>query len=114
MWFYKKVFIIADDLTGTNDTVVQFCKVGYRGVVLADLGVNLSGIVGAYDVLGINTNSRALPSGEAYRRVREVIEWLTSSLISLGYSLDDVLIYKKVDSTLRGISLMRLELFMMC
>jgi uncharacterized protein YgbK (DUF1537 family) len=102
LWFYKKVFIIADDLTGTNDTVVQFCKVGYRGVVLADLGVNLSGIVGAYDVLGINTNSRALPSGEAYRRVREVIEWLTSSLISLGYSLDDVLIYKKVDSTLRG------------
>jgi uncharacterized protein YgbK (DUF1537 family) len=39
-------------------------------MVLTDLGVNLSGIVGTYDVLGINTNSRALPSGEAYRRVR--------------------------------------------
>lgn len=102
MRIYKKIFIIADDLTGTNDTIVQFCKVGYRGVVLTDLKINLLDILRQYDVIGINTNSRVLTPDEAYRRVREVIMWLVTSLTDLGYSLDDVLIYKKVDSTLRG------------
>lgn len=87
----KKIAVIADDLTGANDTGVQFAKQGLATVVLmgtthfaADAG----------DVLVIDTNSRAVAPDEAYRRVAKAAGLVKGGRFEA--------VYKKVDSTLRG------------
>ncbi|GEM_PF-736925 len=99
---YKKAFVIADDFTGANDTVAQFSKVGYRCVVIAEATSCLREMIQRYDVVGINTNSRSLHPSEAYEKVLKMVKEIVSVLSGLGYQLDEVLIYKKIDSTLRG------------
>lgn len=84
--------IIADDLTGANDTGLQFARKGLpTEVILA-----ASSIKAATDrtVVVIDTNSRALAPDEAYRRVGAAAQQAHSA----GFSH----YYKKVDSTLRG------------
>jgi hypothetical protein len=94
------VYIIADDLTGATDTGVQFAKQGYKTHVvivskassrsLADSG-RLSENV---DVLALDTETRETDKETARMRISSVLK---------GMSLrDDDLVYKKVDSTLRG------------
>lgn len=86
------MIIVADDLTGANDTGVQFAKLNHKTVVsMASSGENFF-----FDdkVSVINTDCRSLAPKEAYERSRQLAE-----------KLDIVprpLIYKKVDSTLRG------------
>lgn len=84
--------IIADDLTGANDT----------GAILAQNGFKVGTILKTdhmeqfqdYDVLCISTNSRGISRDEAYERIRGAAELFPKS--------DSILYSKRVDSTLRG------------
>ncbi|WP_238528254.1 four-carbon acid sugar kinase family protein [Acetonema longum] len=88
----RSIVIIADDLTGANDTGVQFARQGIPTEVLLDGGVLSSQQEAA--VIVIDTNSRAIPAEEAYRKVREAAEQARRA----GFQH----YYKKLDSTLRG------------
>lgn len=84
--------IIADDLTGANDT----------GAILAQNGFMVGTILRKghmeqfrnYDVLCISTNSRGISRDEAYERIRKAAELFPKS--------DSILYSKRIDSTLRG------------
>lgn len=90
-----KLGVIADDLTGANDTGVQFSKLGLDTVVVWDLSTVKNVAVDAgTDVVVIDTESRADRQEEAYSKVKEA----TRSLMGVGVDL----LFKKIDSTLRG------------
>ena len=88
----KSMIIIADDLTGANDTGVQFANQGLHTEILLE-GTVLSPVLEAIVVV-VDTNSRAIPADEAYSRVRDVAE--------LAHRAGFQHYYKKLDSTLRG------------
>ena len=87
-------YIIADDLTGANDTGVQFSKKGYNAIVsiLEESGDII--IPHETDVLVIDTETREIDAKTACQRLRNVLKKLNFS--------DKDIFYKKVDSTLRG------------
>lgn len=85
--------VIADDLTGANDTGVQFARHGARTLVPLDWH-DLAALGRAADVLVLNTNSRGLPADVAARRARVAAEALRKARVEA--------IYKKIDSTCRG------------
>lgn len=88
-----KMLVIADDFTGANDTGVQLAKKGARTEVMLTPQQKPSRRT---DVLVINTDSRALSADQAGIAVtRALSAWL-------GTTQNNVLIYKKIDSTLRG------------
>jgi len=80
-----RIAVIADDLTGALDTGVQFTLWGLRAK-LTDAPEECTS-----EVTIVNTETRGKPPEEAYRTVYQVAE-----------KLDHDVIYKKVDSTLRG------------
>ncbi|MBV9168842.1 MAG: four-carbon acid sugar kinase family protein [Chloroflexi bacterium] len=84
--------LVADDLTGASDAGVQFTRAGLSTRVLFEAHRPLPRV--AVDALSIDTDTRPLPAGQAYTRVREVAEALRS--------LEPRHVYKKIDSTLRG------------
>ena len=88
-------YIIADDLTGANDTGVQFAKKGYSTMVsiLEDELLDIV-IPKDLDVFVIDTETRELKSKAAREKLRRI-------LVKLNINKTD-LVYKKVDSTLRG------------
>ncbi|WP_227762199.1 four-carbon acid sugar kinase family protein [Zhaonella formicivorans] len=87
-----RIGIIADDLTGANDTGVQFTKYGLTtAVYFSPKGLANQELA---DLAVVDTDSRSLPADEAYRVVREAARVMREQ----GYNI----IYKKVDSTLRG------------
>jgi uncharacterized protein YgbK (DUF1537 family) len=92
----KKCLIIADDLTGGADAGAQFAKRGLNTLLISIKGnptIDLSQY-NEGDVLVVNTDSRGLSSEKAFS--------LTSSLLK-GYDRELFpIIYKKIDSTLRG------------
>jgi len=88
----KSIIIIADDLTGANDTGVQFARQGLHTEILLE-GTALPPTLEAIAVV-VDTNSRAIPADVAYSRVREVTEQAHRA----GFQH----YYKKLDSTLRG------------
>lgn len=92
-----KLVIIADDLTGANDAGVQFAKYGMKVQVM--LGDTLgSSEEGAVEVLVRDTDSRAVPPDLAFARVQAA-----SRLVRQAAGTGVLpLIFKKVDSTLRG------------
>ncbi len=82
--------IIADDLTGAADTGVQLARAGYRTAV-AFRGAPVPP-TGDLDAVALDTDSRAMPAGFAAKRVLEA-----------GRAVRDArIVYKKLDSTLRG------------
>lgn len=88
----KSMFVIADDLTGANDTGVQFARQGLHTEVMLD-GTTLRSTVEAAVVV-VDTNSRTLAPQEAYRKVKEAA--LQAQAAGFRHY------YKKIDSTLRG------------
>ncbi|MEM3527965.1 MAG: four-carbon acid sugar kinase family protein, partial [Candidatus Bathyarchaeia archaeon] len=88
-----EIGVIADDLTGANDTGVQFSKQGLRTIVLTRVE-SLKDMPRDIDVIVIDTESRALPSSLAYDRVKIAAEKLVEAKVPI--------IYKKIDSTLKG------------
>ena len=92
----QRCLVISDDLTGGVDTGVQFAQQGLSTLFLSmaqGTKIDLSRYQDR-DALVISTHSRGLSPEEAYRRVSVLLE---------GYSKESFpLIYKKIDSTLRG------------
>ncbi len=91
------IYIIADDLTGANDTGGQFSKKGYNVVVsiLEESGNIIIPAEGEIDVLVIDTETREVVD------VKIVRQRLNKLLKKLNFSDKDIF-YKKIDSTLRG------------
>lgn len=87
------IAVIADDLTGANDTGVQMARQGLDTSVLLDL--RRGG--GQQEAVVFDTDSRSLPPLEAYRKVKDVCLFLGK-----GEESSSPVIYKKFDSTLRG------------
>ncbi len=89
----KKVALIADDLTGAMDTGVELSRRGVPTWVLLDplatghLELNAAAVVA-------DTESRNVPKREAAERIRVFVQALQKAQIPI--------IYKKIDSTLRG------------
>ena len=81
--------IIADDLTGAADAGVQLVRAGYRTAVFFYASELLAGDL---DAIAIDTDSRTRPAGFAARRVVEAARAVRHAS----------LLYKKLDSTLRG------------
>lgn len=80
------VAIIADDLTGAMDTGLQFAQQHLEAVVMMDPAVATPAQVAVY-----STETRELPASQSARRLTELLPHLGKRLI-----------YKKIDSTLRG------------
>lgn len=88
----SKILIVADDFTGSNDTVAQFCKKKLKCMV--STGGDTSKLLEQCDVLVIDTESRFDDRDTAYRKAFEAGKSIKGRNISL--------FYKKIDSTLRG------------
>ncbi|AIQ60338.1 four-carbon acid sugar kinase family protein [Paenibacillus borealis] len=87
------IAVIADDLTGANDTGVQMARQGLATSVLLELKTG----GGKQEAVVFDTDSRSLPPLEAYQKVRDVCLFL-----GRGGDASSPVIYKKFDSTLRG------------
>jgi len=81
-----KLGIVADDLTGAMDSSGYFASLGYSTVVILD-----PAYPSAADVVVITTNSRAEDPARARERVTQAVDGLGGRVV-----------YKKIDSTLRG------------
>lgn len=89
----KKLVIVADDFTGANDTGVQFRKAGLKVTVIIDtkqLQENLEHT----EVLVIDLESRFNTKEAAYKKCFD----LGRQLFGIG----NTIVYKKLDSTMRG------------
>jgi len=85
--FVPQLALIADDLTGSLDTGLQFRKKGLMTLVPLDWSQPLP----RAQALVLNTHSRNLPGETAYRKVNRICRNLKARSI-----------YKKIDSTMRG------------
>jgi uncharacterized protein YgbK (DUF1537 family) len=90
------IAIVADDLTGSGDTAVQFVRAGWSThLSIGGADEALSGpATEGVEVLAVTTNSRALAAADAAGVIRQNVEQLRAAGVSR--------LYKKVDSTLRG------------
>jgi 2-keto-3-deoxygluconate transporter len=88
-----KILVIADDLTGANDTGVQFSKRNLKTVVITDKD-HINKALQECNVLVFDTESRFDDRNTAYRKTYDISEEFKGKNISY--------IYKKLDSTLRG------------
>ncbi len=84
-----RVAVIADDLTGAADTGVQLVRAGYRTAVIFH-GEEIP--AAGFDAVSLDTDSRTRPAGFAAKRVVEAAQ----------AARDARVVYKKLDSTLRG------------
>ncbi|WP_435178493.1 four-carbon acid sugar kinase family protein [Halorussus sp. AFM4] len=82
-----RTLVVADDLTGATDTGHSFAARGYETVVRVDPEFDAPEAA----VLVVDTDSRYADRDEAAARVRDVVT-----------STDAAVVYKKIDSTLRG------------
>jgi uncharacterized protein YgbK (DUF1537 family) len=92
----QRCLLIADDLTGGADAGAQFAKRGLRTLLISlleDAKIDFSKYT-HQDVLVINTDSRGLSPEKAFFKVSNLLK-------RFGYKLFPI-IYKKIDSTLRG------------
>lgn len=86
--------IIADDLTGANDTALQYFKKGCSARVVIDFAENIIEEEDV-DVWAISTESRNVEKEVALERIVEIAQKTKELSKSENY-------YKKIDSTLRG------------
>ena len=88
----RQYVIIADDLTGSSDSGIQFFKAGYSATVIFD-PESLASIEKPVAVL--DTETRTLPEEQSV----EILENMAKHLLSFRGKR---VFYKKIDSTLRG------------
>ena len=86
-----KLAIIADDLTGANDSGVQLARHGLKTTVLFDMDETS---VKSYEAVVFDTDSRSINRQEAYEKVKQAATFLKNA----GFKN----IFKKLDSTMRG------------
>ncbi|WP_017570057.1 four-carbon acid sugar kinase family protein [Nocardiopsis halotolerans] len=85
-----QVLVVADDLTGANATGARFARTGMRVATVTP--EHVSRVVGDYDVVVANLDSRHVPAEQAADLVTDVVE----AVWPVG------LVVKRTDSTLRG------------
>lgn len=88
------LMILADDFTGALDTGVQFAACGASVRVQTGADPARWDLAADPAVLVVDAESRHLPPGEAFRRVRALVAWARGRGVHY--------IYKKTDSALRG------------
>ena len=88
------VGIIADDLTGANDTAVQFHKRGANTKILLN-SEHTPKVKAGFEVWALSSESRNVAEDIAVSRVEQALETFVQN-----FSFDYY--YKKIDSTLRG------------
>lgn len=88
---YNMIGVIADDLTGANDSGVQFTKKGYPTTVYFE-GHQVK--ADEHGAVVLNTDTRAQAPDDAYQACQKAAQ----ALRQLGCQS----YYKKIDSTLRG------------
>lgn len=88
-----RVGIIADDYTGAADTGVQFSKKRLKTSIVHDLK-RIEETAERVDVLVFDTESRGDPKEVAYKKVALAAEEFKKTGVEI--------LYKKIDSTLRG------------
>ena len=89
-----KLMIIADDMTGTLDTGIQFTKQGIIVSVIIDPEFLSGTVMTDCEVLAVNSSSRHLPPKQAFDAVYRIA--------ALGRQAGIPYVYKKTDSVLRG------------
>ena len=94
MSILNSTIIVADDLTGANDTALQYFKTGLSAKIVIDIYTDFNDIEDV-DVWAISTESRNTTKEKAVERVVLVSQKLKDSLGIENF-------YKKIDSTLRG------------
>ena len=94
------IYILADDLTGANDTGVQFAKYGYHTLVMIVTESapwkfpHFERPTDGVEALVVDTETRHLDPSSVQPRIRFIVQYLDPA--------PEDTIYKKVDSTLRG------------
>ncbi|OZI24340.1 hypothetical protein CAL18_10635 [Bordetella genomosp. 7] len=90
------IAIVADDLTGSGDTAVQFVRAGWPTQLSVGRASQALSDPAAHraEVIAVTTHSRPLPGAQAAAVVREDVAALRAAGVRR--------LYKKVDSTLRG------------
>ena len=87
--------VVADDMTGGGDTGAQFAKKGLRTLLVTPtISAGLPANYLKWDVLVVNTHSRAMDPAQARQAVAAILQRLNLKRFGL--------IYKKIDSTFRG------------
>jgi uncharacterized protein YgbK (DUF1537 family) len=92
---FNRTIILADDLTGANDTAIQFVNQGLSALVITHGDFSAALDLDSYDVAAVNSNSRGMNAEDAYHTVRDMVKRLEAN--RRGYFF-----YKKIDSVLRG------------
>ena len=87
-----KLAVIADDLTGANDTALQFAKRNIKSSV--EINFMQMEDIEDKEVVVVDTDSRDLDEYLSYKRVKDICEKISRYNIKC--------VYKKIDSTLRG------------
>ena len=89
------IYIISDDLTGANDTGVQYTKQGFKTLVTVKTDEDFLNLVSRdYDVISINADTRAMLPKDAYRTVFGLVKKFKNDKVDY--------VYKKIDSLVRG------------
>ena len=86
------MYMLADDLAGAHDVAVPFAKRGFA--VAVPTGPDRVDRFDSADLVVLNTDTRSCSEAEAADRVRAACEAIRAR--------SGALIYKKIDSTLRG------------
>ena len=87
----SSVLIIADDLSGAADCASAYARVGKETLVVIDH--DAAGDTGPVDVVALDADSRRMPAAQAAQLHRE---------LHARYAGPGQVLYKKIDSTLRG------------
>lgn len=95
MFISDLVGIIADDLTGANDTALQMQQKGAVTKILLDTETPSDFAREETQVWAISTESRNVSAEDAYNKVKDVSKFFKENFNFEYY-------FKKIDSTLRG------------
>ncbi|HBO38842.1 MAG TPA: hypothetical protein DD638_09285, partial [Pasteurellaceae bacterium] len=87
------LLVIADDLTGANDTGVMFAEAGFNTRLVINLASLESTDFSQAEVFSISTDSRPLGIGAEAKAEQTVLS-------SIKKGIDRI--YLKIDSTMRG------------
>ena len=94
MIFTDLAGIIADDLTGANDTALQFYNQGAKTKILLDYSY-VPDRKDLTEVWAVSSESRNCTAEESVKRVTNTVKTFSDNFSFEYY-------YKKIDSTLRG------------
>jgi uncharacterized protein YgbK (DUF1537 family) len=98
------ILVLADDVTGANDTGIQYAKRGFRTLVWNDIDAAAEGGQDDAAVVVLNVNTRAMNEGDAVDKLRADAGRLRLE--------DYAYVYKKIDSAMRGHVVAEIEVLM--